>query len=485
MPLLGSIATATTGVYGFVALYCALVYLQERGSREFAALAIVSIGAGICAAGGTMLIDATTLGEAMFPSYLRALGVAIGLSGAAMLAQELHNLRWAPESRWPVIFTFLWAGTSIVLLFGGWVFSGQAAPPAWGISGLRGPLPGLTLVGSGLAVTGWLIGAWISVRLFTLSELFELRLLRWTWVGCLIAAAHDVLCQVASLDSLPMLPVACFAAALACGYYTVARFHRTRDAHSRRTAELQDSYTELALAQEELVRAEQFAVIGELSAVIAHEVRNPLAVLRNAASQLRRPGATEDDQATLLGILDEEVGRLNRLVQDLLTYTRPLQPQMTSVRVKSWIEVALDDLDDLGLPGEIEVEVRVRSDLTVEGDPQLLRRALVQILKNAVDALPSGGRIRIGAEERSDRLVLEIDDDGQGMTDAVLRQAPEPFFTTRPTGIGLGLPIATRVVESHGGQVRIHTKHGEGTTVHLEIPYRGRRGPHDTTGSTR
>src|SRR5690606_11573366 len=116
------------------------------------------------------------------------------------------------------------------------------------------------------------------------------------------------------------------------------RFVRTADELGRRTEELRRSYSNLRLTQEELVRKEQLAAVGELSAVIAHEVRNPLAIIKNAVSSLRRPTLRPSDRGVLLGILDEEVDRLNRLVRDLLAYARPVEPRGQPVDLERIVE---------------------------------------------------------------------------------------------------------------------------------------------------
>lgn len=257
----------------------------------------------------------------------------------------------------------------------------------------------------------------------------------------------------------------------------VGRFAGVDAELATRTEELAASYDRLRQAQQELVRKEQLAAVGELSAVIAHEVRNPLAIIRNAVSRLRKAQLPPQESEALLRILDEEADGLNRLVQDLLTYARPADP-----------EPQLVDLPDL-LARTVTVAREARSDkrrnihldfwiapgpLTVECDPTLLRHALINIVDNAIHAMPTGGRIGIRCQPAfiEDRAAVAISfhDEGEGMDTVVRNKARDLFFTTRATGTGLGLAIVERVARVHDGRVEIESHPGQGTTVTLLLP---------------
>ena len=233
------------------------------------------------------------------------------------------------------------------------------------------------------------------------------------------------------------------------------------------TEELTNSYLELSVVQEELFRKRQLASVGELAASIAHEVRNPLAVIANAAASLKRTSIGVADRNTLFGIIEEEITRLNNIVTELVRYARPM-----NVRRE---EVALGDVVKgigEGLGAEqytLNLEVASEPDVeTVWADPSLLRLAVKNLIDNARQAMPSGGAIVVtAAKDRIDEAAgvrIEVADTGQGMDSRTLRRAMDPFFSTRPSGTGLGLPIAGRIVEAHGGRVDVHSRVGEGTT---------------------
>jgi signal transduction histidine kinase len=221
------------------------------------------------------------------------------------------------------------------------------------------------------------------------------------------------------------------------------------------------------------VKKEQLAVVGELAAVIAHEVRNPLAIIGNAVSGLRKATTSREDQETLLTILEEETTRLNRLVTDLLRYARPVNVQRQQINVQDLINRAL------GLARQkksINLEVKnAVHDARLWGDGNLLRQVFDNLIDNAVQAMGSSGILTISlhtmTDEGKDGIAVEIVDTGEGMDTQVRSRARDPFFTTRPSGTGLGLAIVDRIVDAHGGRFIIDSRSGEGTTVTVFLPY--------------
>jgi signal transduction histidine kinase len=248
---------------------------------------------------------------------------------------------------------------------------------------------------------------------------------------------------------------------------------RRTDELRSRTRELRRSYEELRTAQEELVKKEQLAVVGELAAVIAHEVRNPLAIIANAGAGLRKQAISREDHDTLLAILDEETSRLNRLVTDLLRYARPVNVQRSHLPLPDLLERALSLAND---KNKIQYELRVEAgEGRIWGDANLLRQVFDNLIDNAVQAMGTEGaltvRVRGVSEGGIDGLAVDIIDTGEGMDTQVRSRALDPFFTTRPSGTGLGLAIVDRIVDAHGGRLGIESRAGEGTTVTVFLPH--------------
>ena len=239
---------------------------------------------------------------------------------------------------------------------------------------------------------------------------------------------------------------------------------------------LRSSYAELARAQNELIDRERLAALGELSASIAHEVRNPLGVIFNSVGSLRRIVKPQGDAALLLDIIGEEADRLNRMVGDLLDYSRPVQPALQPVPLRPLFEEAIESARQQTGDGakRVAVTVRVAEDAaTVRADARLLRQALVNLFLNAYQAMPRTGRLEVRASRSTidSRPFAEIvvQDSGPGILPDMVDKIFKPFFTTKATGTGLGLAVVRRIVEHHGGTIELG-RLSPGAEFRLRLP---------------
>jgi signal transduction histidine kinase len=252
----------------------------------------------------------------------------------------------------------------------------------------------------------------------------------------------------------------------------------TIEALQRTNRELQECYRDLAQAQAELVEHERLAALGELAAVVAHEVRNPLGVLYNSISSLQRmleryvtggpsPGIAADAQG-LLCIAAEESSRLDRLVSDLLDFARPFQPHLAATAVADVVKEAIAATsceDRVCFESSAELPL-------VQMDAALMRQALLNLLLNGLQAMPRGTlAVCTGVEQAESGAVARIDvtDSGPGIPAEHQQRIFEPFFTTKAAGTGLGLAVVRRIMESHGGEVAVVTRPGS-TTFSLRLP---------------
>ncbi len=297
------------------------------------------------------------------------------------------------------------------------------------------------------------------------------------------SAVNDVLVLLGVHHSILLVEHGFSAFAFGLSFTLLARHERVSDELTlkgaelrRRARQLRKSYEELRAAQEELVRKEQLALVGELAAVMSHEVRNPLAIISNAVAGLRREGLAAEDRATLLSILEEETERLNRLVGDLLRYAKPLSVE----RQRLDLDALLDRTMDLASQ---HVDVRISKEIewsegdlqpVVYGDANMLRQVFDNLVQNACQAMSGGGTLTIRArsttEDDVEGVAVEFSDTGEGMDTQVRSRAGTPFFTTRPGGTGLGLAICDRIVTAHGGVLAIKSRSGEGTVVSVFLP---------------
>jgi signal transduction histidine kinase len=246
-------------------------------------------------------------------------------------------------------------------------------------------------------------------------------------------------------------------------------------AFARMTDSLRQNVTKLEQTQAQLVQSEKLASIGVMAAAVAHGLRNPLASLRAAAQLVRRhpdaPSAGEH-----LDAIVEEVDRLDRRISHLLSFSRPAPYHPMAERVERLVESLLPAVAEPMRERAIELRLELPRDLpSVRVDPMQLEQALLELVSNALDAMPAGGQLHVAAESRNGgspggEVVIEIGDTGPGIPAHVLPSVCEPFFTTRQEGTGLGLAIAKRYVEQNGGRLEIESSPGSGTRVRVRLP---------------
>ncbi|HET9464260.1 MAG TPA: ATP-binding protein [Gemmatimonadales bacterium] len=241
----------------------------------------------------------------------------------------------------------------------------------------------------------------------------------------------------------------------------------------RLNSELEAKISQLERTQAQLVQSEKLASIGEMAAAVAHGLRNPLASLRAAAQVVRRHPESPASGEHLDAIV-EEVDRLDRRISHLLSFSRPAPFHPMTESVPRLVEGLLPAFAELLRERGVELQVELPPALPeVRVDPMQLEQALVEIVSNALDAMPRGGRLRISAapngKNTGEEVAIDIDDTGPGIPENILSSVCEPFFTTRADGTGLGLAIAKRYVEQNGGRLEIVSRPGA-TTVRIKLP---------------
>ena len=245
--------------------------------------------------------------------------------------------------------------------------------------------------------------------------------------------------------------------------------------HVRLYDDLKVSYDELAHTQAELVKHERLAALGELAAVMAHEVRNPLGVIFNSLTSLKRGVAPSSDHQMLLQIIGEEADRLNRIVGDLLDFARPYEAQKKPISLEAIIGSAVDAAMAAVPAASAKVVVQFPAELPLfQIDGHLVRQAFVNLVVNALQAMPRGGVVTVRArpEERGGELWarIEVRDEGDGIPAATAERIFQPFFTTKATGTGLGLAVVKRIIDAHHGQVTVLSRPEGGTTFTIRLP---------------
>ncbi len=212
------------------------------------------------------------------------------------------------------------------------------------------------------------------------------------------------------------------------------------------------------------VQNEKLAAIGRLAAGIAHEVRNPLGVIRSSAAMIQEGFAAKDDAHRACSFICEEIDRLDGLITSLLDFARPVELRQQEVAlggvVERAVKVAGPSIEGRGVHLDLEAG---RPGPGLRADPDLLAQVVLDLLTNAAEAVPDDGRIVVRAAAAGGAVHLEVADSGPGVPESISERVFEPFFTTKPRGTGLGLAMAARIAQAHGGHIEVVSGRGAGT----------------------
>ena len=237
-------------------------------------------------------------------------------------------------------------------------------------------------------------------------------------------------------------------------------------------AELTDRLEQLANMEERVQRISQMAALGELAGQVAHEVRNPLGIIKGATEMLAKR-VSDPAMQRHIAVLLEEVGHLNKAVESVLRLGAPLRIQADRVNLQDLLQVVVQAATAGTKAGRHTVRLHFASDpLWIIGDRELLHHALVNLVRNAIQAMPTGGTVTVSAQPApgDGQFLLTISDTVVGLTAEDLKRLGEPFFTQRSGGVGLGFALARRIVTEHGGTLDASSAPDQGTTVAIRLP---------------
>ena len=253
------------------------------------------------------------------------------------------------------------------------------------------------------------------------------------------------------------------------------RERRERWVVERLNRQLEEQQQGLKVMQEQLIRSDRLATVGELAASLAHDLRNPLTGISGALHVLSGELPEENSQQALLAEIQLQIGRMNKTLTDLLWHARPATPECLPLSVNEVVEHSLWFFP-IGSPSGIRVRKDLAPDLPpLRLDPNLLHQAFLNILVNARQAMPEGGTLAVRSHLRRNgdgtrTIEVEIADSGVGIPPEHLKRIFQPFFTTKAQGTGLGLAIAVRIVEQHGGRIDVESQPKQGATFRISLP---------------
>ena len=249
------------------------------------------------------------------------------------------------------------------------------------------------------------------------------------------------------------------------------RERRQKDSLKRTTTQLDAVYKELQLSFERMKRSERLSAIGQLSAGLAHEIRNPLASIGGATAILRRNSESSERREEFLEIIEKECLRLNRLLTNFLDFARPRLPQYQLADVGPILESVIG----LAAHSVGRQPIQLRTDIApdmpaIKCDPEQIKQVLLNLTINSVQAMPDGGEIVLSTRVDGSRVVIEVKDQGPGISPENLDKIFDPFFTTKDTGTGLGLSVAHQILSQHGGILNAKNNSDRGATFSLFLP---------------
>jgi signal transduction histidine kinase len=372
-------------------------------------------------------------------------------------------------------------------------FGPRVPNPAGGLSGeRRGDWSRIAIIGAAIAAISGLHFL-VDERLFLwqniLHHLYVLPImyaaLRFGWRGGLTAsaaAAVTFLPHALTMHAAPPFPgyllsrimavIEYFLAAAVIGWLS-ERDRRQKLDLERTANDLQKVLHDLQGSMERMKKSERLYVAGQLSAGLAHEIRNPIASIAGAAGLLQRNSGSEERRRECLEIISKECAWLNRLLTSFLQFARPRTPLFQAVQ----IEPVLDAVAGLAVHaiGQQPITIRKRIDPglpEIECDAEQMKQVFLNLFLNAIQAMPKGGEIMVSASARDGGVVIAVRDQGCGMSPENLGRLFDPFFTTKETGTGLGLPVAHQIVAQHGGTLWADPNPEGGMTFWVKLPFK-------------
>ena len=224
--------------------------------------------------------------------------------------------------------------------------------------------------------------------------------------------------------------------------------------------------------EEERIQLERLIAIGEMATIIAHDIRNPLTSITNASFYITKtcPHHTDAECKTaikMLDIIQRETIYASNIINDLLDFTSKNLPEKIEQNINELVQASLTASN---IPKNIKIITNFAEKSVASVDEKQLKRVFFNLIKNAVQSMPNGGKLTITTNETKDKIIITFTDTGQGIPETTMANIFKPFFTTKAKGIGLGLPICKNIVERHGGIIDFESKAGQGTTFLIKLP---------------
>jgi len=233
-----------------------------------------------------------------------------------------------------------------------------------------------------------------------------------------------------------------------------------------------EDVSEVKALTDQLIRADRLAAMGELTAGVAHEVRNPLGIIRASVQLVEDVSCDRERLLAATKVVKQEIDRLDRVIKALLDFGRPSSPSFSPVGMNDVVEDVLLLIGRFASQAHVDIERRLESPLPqVRADADQLKQVLVNLISNAVQAMgEAGGSIVVSTSVRGDFIAVSVLDDGPGIPPELLSKVFDPFYSTKDDGTGLGLTMVHRIVDEHDGHIEVASKLNEGTRFTVSLP---------------
>ena len=234
---------------------------------------------------------------------------------------------------------------------------------------------------------------------------------------------------------------------------------------------LEDKINQLTETQQRLIRSEKLAAIGSMSSYVAHEIRNPLVTIGGFAKTLSRFTFTDAKIKVNIDIIIEEVKRLEKILNNITDFGKPSKPEKIDAQICEIMENTCLLMDNYFQEKHITLQKKYETGMPeVPVDPTQIKQVFLNILMNAVESMPDGGKLDVNIESVDESIRIYIIDTGKGIQQGVLQNIYDPFFTTKPSGTGVGLSVSLKIIEDHGGTIDAISEQEKGTTMLLTLP---------------
>ncbi|MFC5988281.1 ATP-binding protein [Marinicrinis lubricantis] len=234
---------------------------------------------------------------------------------------------------------------------------------------------------------------------------------------------------------------------------------------------LVENVREKQLMEMEIQKAERLNIIGHLAASVAHEIRNPMTVVRGFMQIFDKETFIPDNKKVYIKLMIQELDRAEGIINDYLTLARPRLEKMERIAIKEQMDSVMEIISSFAMLHNIRIQHQMgQEDLHVKGIPEKLSQVLINLIKNAIEASPEGQIVHISAYRTEEKAVIEIKDQGIGLSQEEIKRIGTPFYTTKENGTGLGLMVCYQIIKSMNGKIEVFSEKNKGTQFIIKLP---------------